>query len=535
MSADVQHTIPIVIGVTGHREIREQDLPAIRRAVKAELKKLQTRYPHSPLLMLSSLAQGGDLLCADISEELGIPLAAILPREQKDYQQDFSPDAAARFSHHCSRAGQVFVAPCIEEIPEAGISRDYQFRQSGIYVSTHCHILLALWDGHPGTHGCGTGDAVDFVLNGSYKPVSGAVLRSGSNEAVIHIFTPRSDAPEEAAGTVHILGNQDAVQDILHRTDAFNRSAASVSMEAGSRLPSGSSGDPVLNRMETISRLAGRLSRQAAKQYRLVLVFLAVASALLTFAFLMYDEAQAIWMILVCGAMLAAAWICRRYAVHSDCHRCYIEYRVLAECLRVQTYLRYAGSHLQAAELFSWTQQEETAWVMNALFVLTIGPPQETEHEIRTCWVQEQRDYHRAASRSAGKKLKISDNVVHFALILSVVLYLAAVEYEILCGGLLFQPSVLVADVEFWRTILKIVLGTISAVTLFIAGFYGRLSLPRTFSDHQKMERFYSSIDTRLEKYGQTEDLLSILAREELIENGNWCSYQRDNTPDISI
>ena len=24
-------------------------------------------------------------------------------------------------------------------------------------------------------------------------------------------------------------------------------------------------------------------------------------------------------------------------------------------------------------------------------------------------------------------------------------------------------------------------------------------------------------------------------AREELIENGNWCSYQRDNRPDISL
>ena len=34
---------------------------------------------------------------------------------------------------------------------------------------------------------------------------------------------------------------------------------------------------------------------------------------------------------------------------------------------------------------------------------------------------------------------------------------------------------------------------------------------------------------------GQDESLLLLLGREELIENGNWCSYQQDNTPDLSL
>ena len=34
---------------------------------------------------------------------------------------------------------------------------------------------------------------------------------------------------------------------------------------------------------------------------------------------------------------------------------------------------------------------------------------------------------------------------------------------------------------------------------------------------------------------GQDENLLLLLVREELIENGNWCSYQRDNTPDVNL
>ena len=49
------------------------------------------------------------------------------------------------------------------------------------------------------------------------------------------------------------------------------------------------------------------------------------------------------------------------------------------------------------------------------------------------------------------------------------------------------------------------------------------------------MERFYEKMSAQLKQQGQTEELLRMLAREELIENGNWSSYQRDNTPDISL
>ena len=62
---DTEKTIPIIIGVTGHRAIREQDRPALAAAVKAELETLRGLCPHSPLVMLSSLAEGADLLCAD--------------------------------------------------------------------------------------------------------------------------------------------------------------------------------------------------------------------------------------------------------------------------------------------------------------------------------------------------------------------------------------------------------------------------------------------------------------------------------------
>lgn len=530
-----EKTIPLVIGVTGHRAIREQDRPAIVAAVRNELEKLQAIYPHAPLVMLSSLAEGGDLLCADVAEALDIPLIAVLPRDRADYERDFSEAAKAHFVHHCERAEQVFVTPGIECEPEEGADRDYQFRQAGIYVVVHCHVLLALWDGGAGTEAaCGTAEAVDFALNGSFRPASGPALFA-CGKMVIHIFTPRGDHTELPAGTVRILGDMEVSGDILRKTEDFDRKAAALDDSEDTCLPDDAVADPALLRMARVRRVAGKLSRQAARRYRRVLALLAAASALLTFAFLMYDEAQAVWMILFCGAMLLAAWGCRRYAVRSDCHRSYLEFRALAECLRVQTWLRYAGSRVQATDLLSWTQKEETAWVKAALDALSIGKPPERPRDIRTCWVQAQRDYHQQAGMRARRRLNGSDRTVGTALFVSVALYLAGLAFELLCGGLLFRPAVAVSDVELWRTVLKILMGTLSAVTLFMANYYGRLSLPRGLSDHRKMARFYEAIAARLKTDGQTEVLLTALAREELTENGNWCSYQRDNKPDLSL
>ena len=150
-------SIPIIVGVTAHRAIREQDRAAIAASVRTELKKLQEHCPHSELVMLTSLAEGGDLLCADAAEELGIPVLAALPMPLERFEKDFSEEALERLHHHCGRAEQVFVTPPTEAVPKDGPTRDFLFRQAGIYVSAHSHVLLALWDGGPGTEAaCGT-------------------------------------------------------------------------------------------------------------------------------------------------------------------------------------------------------------------------------------------------------------------------------------------------------------------------------------------------------------------------------------------
>jgi hypothetical protein len=86
------------------------------------------------------------------------------------------------------------------------------------------------------------------------------------------------------------------------------------------------------------------------------------------------------------------------------------------------------------------------------------------------------------------------------------------------------------------RGAIKVILGGASAVTLFLANYYGKLSIERKAADHKKMQALYSMAQEKYNEAGIPKDkLLWELAREEIIENGNWYSYCQDNAPGIIL
>jgi hypothetical protein len=50
--------IPLVIGVSGHGDLRQQDIAEIQRLLKNIFRELMRTCPHTPLLLLSPLAEG---------------------------------------------------------------------------------------------------------------------------------------------------------------------------------------------------------------------------------------------------------------------------------------------------------------------------------------------------------------------------------------------------------------------------------------------------------------------------------------------
>ncbi|MBR2389719.1 MAG: hypothetical protein IKA94_02880, partial [Mogibacterium sp.] len=71
--------IPVIIGVTGHRRMREQDLEKITESVRDQISKLRRRCPHSQIIVMTCLAEGADQLCAEIALDMGLEIMSVLP------------------------------------------------------------------------------------------------------------------------------------------------------------------------------------------------------------------------------------------------------------------------------------------------------------------------------------------------------------------------------------------------------------------------------------------------------------------------
>ena len=87
--------LPLVIGVTGHRDLREQDVPGWRRRSPASSRGLRRDYlkddGETPIIVLSALAEGADRLVARVALAQGARLIAPLPLPVEEYRRDFEP------------------------------------------------------------------------------------------------------------------------------------------------------------------------------------------------------------------------------------------------------------------------------------------------------------------------------------------------------------------------------------------------------------------------------------------------------------
>ena len=80
--------IPIVVGVTGHRDLRDPDVPPLEDAVRRLLVRLKRDYPSSPLVVVTPLAEGADRLAARVALGLGAELVTPLPLPRAEYEKE---------------------------------------------------------------------------------------------------------------------------------------------------------------------------------------------------------------------------------------------------------------------------------------------------------------------------------------------------------------------------------------------------------------------------------------------------------------
>ena len=273
---------PILIGVTGHRNIHPGDAK-LSDAVKAECARLRKRYKHSSFVVLSSLAEGADRLVARVAmEELSAELIAVLPMPQNEYERDFqTEESKAEFRSFLSRACFVKEA----SVPEGDASRaiegeprNRQYARAGAIVADHAQVLFAIWDGKPARGTGGTGDQVAWFERGDapneyslYKEAMspldpfepGLLIRI--DPATAKVTTTK--CPVQATSQGASAGTD--IRQILDRIDRYNRDVLrNKTLIASSPHLAASGEDPSFAVTDLIFRASDALSAFFAKTVR---------------------------------------------------------------------------------------------------------------------------------------------------------------------------------------------------------------------------------------------------------------------------
>jgi hypothetical protein len=483
---DAPGPLPIVIGVTGHRDLRPQDIATLEGIVRRILLDVRESHPHTPLLVLSPLAEGSDRLVARVALEIGARLIVPLPLPQDVYEQDFSNDESrAEFRRLLDLAESSFVLPLmpgntLQGVAQYGDQRDRQYAQVGALVARQSQVFLALWDGITGNgHDKvgGTGDVVRFRIEGiptHYEPAASSPLSFSSSGPVHHIVTPRIDrpVPDKALTWSLLLPTRQSAasfEELQWWMDQFNEDAlrfreAMAASRASSKaqllqvseaaLPDTILSLPHSARItlehyavaDTLAlHFAGHTRTASRRLFGWVFVsalffnlFHSLPHAHLPEEPTLAERIVAIpWLLLLflAASIVASYWV-HREVTEEDYQNKHQDYRALAEALRIQFFWRVAGVPDKVVDHYLRKQRGALEWIRNALRAWDTESLAYEAQEARSDvqperlayvaknWVSEQRNYFASKARREQATLEAEEKKIEWLVQLSVALAL---------------------------------------------------------------------------------------------------------------
>jgi hypothetical protein len=403
MGAMLEEAMRLCVGVAGHRDLLASESDAIEARVESFFRKLAGEFPDLPLELLTPLAEGSDQLAARVALRMGLPIVAVLPMERSEYEKDFEDsEGLAEFRALLERAEQVISlppAPGNGNPPFTGEARNVQYAQLGVFLSNHCQVLLALWDGKVGSRLGGTGQVVQFHLTAvmpgfEADSTPASLLADNENDLVHHIVCSRdrsdgTPAPgleplqaawfssrDDGARTADIPDDYRVLLDRLQRfardwtdkQEAVDRYSAGLLGDAPDLpLPSGSA---LTDRLfQAADSLAIHYQRRVHNGLRAIHLL----AVLMGLEFIIYAEFDGPnYMVLIFLALFFSGVIVNQIGERHEWHRKYLDYRALAEGLRVQFYWNLAGvveagSAEFAYDNFLQQQDVDLGWIRHVM------------------------------------------------------------------------------------------------------------------------------------------------------------------------
>jgi hypothetical protein len=619
----IPYRLPLVIGATGHRDLREQDIPELERAVAEVIERLKRDYLHgdkeTPIIVLSSLAEGADRLIARVAMAQGAKLIAPLPMEPDEYRHDFEhglkPHAAAEFDRLLASAVAVPVMPFAENNSPGNVReesrRALQYREVGRFIVRHCHVLIALWNGDEQNAAVGgTAEVVRFKREGIPLEVTGSArfsLDAPEIGPVVHIVTPRAKPGDIATGVGTRPWGADierlclegkvqerqaeaweafAVQTALTRR--FNGEAADLARDSkrARNLEKSQNylfDDPEEDRQKKISgepakqlamslvphwctlyQFADTLAQERQAQFRLdwKILFGLGFAAIVSFEVLTHLAFDRHWLYWLLGAyafIFSAVFGWFIYARRREHQERFLDYRALAEALRVAVFWKLVGigwppqggsppvqsivdlsSGDSVANAYPIRQPRELDWVKSCLRTLELldaeKSPAKVGHNVETdghawasaFWVHGQLAFFSrrgpAHEDEADKLLRWSSALVVLSIVFAAGLCLA--DYGLLGRTLWWD------HLESPHRVAIFLIGLLPGLAAVVAGYSERLALEAQARQYDRMRALFARAHELLQSrprvaFQQIQALYGELGAEAMKETAEWVAIYR--------
>ena len=366
--------VPLLIGITGHRDLVERQIPQIRALLRSLLQRLSDEYPSVGAVLLTSMAEGADLLAAEVAMELGIATTCILPHPVAEARASLESDSSRqRFDQIYQRSSHVNIDAMVElhheRIGEEAPTHERRFQIAGAVVARFSTLLIAVWDGRRTARAAGTAWVVDYRrralgVSAAHAPLPDVDLLSvDDNDLVYEIRCSRRSRPDpedaiavqamgfSGRGVTHAWELPRSLHLVLQRMEDLNediaRFAVNIAAESRSLSPPHTTPPSHLRRLDELFRAVDWLGEHYQRWFNQTLRMryaLWAAMALLLVSF-KKDSLGPFGIAAIAGvlALFGAGFALSRWAHHHDWHRKYLDYRALAEGLRVEFYWELAG------------------------------------------------------------------------------------------------------------------------------------------------------------------------------------------------
>jgi hypothetical protein len=438
--------LPLVVGVTGHRDLAGDEVPSIAQQVRDLFVTLENTYPHTPIVLLSSLAEGADRLVARTALDCGAELFVVLPMQVPVYEEDFaSAPSLDEFRQLMDRSYGAGVVPTsghrdadAAQVP--GPARDLRYAAAGAFLVSHSQILIALWDGDEDEMIGGTSQIVRFALQGvpaKYLSGSREALRANETGAVYHVPVSRRSEkfalsfanettwrfPGADASETGVKAARTAFEESLRNLERFNRDAVTASVERQSSQSAGYLLTPqqeaalnangALKYTRTLFGQADALALRCRNWTHMATIAIfgaiAVAAVLLSAYTNVLTDVSALYFAFL--GVVAAAFGVDLLIIRKEMQDRFQDYRALAEGLRVQFYWRLAGIPESVYDHYLARQEGELDWIRNAMRAAMFRRQAELEADadgvrmqplleiVLAQWINEQSAYFAKAAR----------------------------------------------------------------------------------------------------------------------------------------